>query len=74
MRTLDSNLTKVEHPHTKETGAAAPTEPEKAAPAPAEGRRPWRKPEAKPISRFSILSLGPTPGSLENFTFSYKSL
>lgn len=58
----------------KETAGAKPAEPVKDAPSPANRRRPWRKPEAKPISRFSILSLGPTPGSLENFTFSYKSL
>ncbi|MBM3441502.1 MAG: hypothetical protein FJX89_02255 [Bacteroidetes bacterium] len=39
-----------------------------------EGRKPWQKPLAKRISKNSILDLGPTPGTLENMTFSYKSI
>lgn len=33
----------------------------------------WQTPTVTEISRFEILSLGPTPGTEENFTFSDKS-
>ena len=33
----------------------------------------WQTPTVTEISRFDILSLGPTPGTEENFTFSDKS-
>lgn len=33
----------------------------------------WQTPTVTEISRFEILSLGPTPGTEENFTFSNKS-
>jgi hypothetical protein len=47
---------------------------EEPHPPQADVRRPWCKPEATSISKFSILALGPTPGALENMTFSNKSL
>jgi hypothetical protein len=41
-------------------------------PAP-QPREVWQTPVVTEISRFDILSLGPTPGTDENFTFSNKS-
>jgi hypothetical protein len=40
---------------------------------PAAGKAVWQTPEVTEISRFDILSLGPTPGTTENSTFSGKS-
>ena len=40
---------------------------------PAGGKAEWQTPVVTEISRFDILSLGPTPGTTENFTFSDKS-
>lgn len=40
---------------------------------PAGGKAEWQTPVVTEISRFDILSVGPTPGTTENFTFSDKS-
>ena len=37
------------------------------------GKAEWQTPEVTEISRFDILSFGPTPGSEENATYSDKS-
>lgn len=66
---MSNNSTTVEEPGKKE-----PSRMEEPHPPQADVRRPWCKPEATSISKFSILALGPTPGALENMTFSNKSL
>jgi hypothetical protein len=40
---------------------------------PAAGKATWQTPAVTEISRFDILSYGPTPGTTENSTFSDKS-
>lgn len=42
-------------------------------PQPTSPKAEWQTPTVTEISRFEILSLGPTPGTEENFTFSDKS-
>jgi hypothetical protein len=64
----------VENPDKKETIGDAVSRPSADQHPPSDMRKPWRKPEANAISKFTILSLGPTPGALENFTFSNKSI
>jgi hypothetical protein len=38
-----------------------------------QAREVWQTPAVTEISRFDIMSLGPTPGTTENSTFSDKS-
>jgi hypothetical protein len=64
----------LESPDKKETTARSGSRQEPEEHPQADVRRPWCQPEARPISKFTILSLGPTPGALENFTFSNKSI
>jgi hypothetical protein len=37
------------------------------------GKAEWQTPAVTEISRFEILSVGPSPGTQENFTYSDKS-
>ncbi|NDC76926.1 MAG: hypothetical protein EBZ67_03480 [Chitinophagia bacterium] len=64
----------MENPDKKETTGSSGSHPSAADRPQSVVRKPWRKPEAKLISKFTILALGPTPGALENFTFSNKSI
>ena len=64
----------MESPEKKETTGLSGYHPSAEDHSQSDPRRPWCKPEAKPISKFTILALGPTPGALENFTFSNKSI
>lgn len=64
----------VENPDKKESTGLPGSRPSAADRPQTDVRKPWRKPEAHPISKFAILALGPTPGALENFTFSNKSI
>jgi hypothetical protein len=50
----------------------SPNKPEADTPA-QKMREEWQTPAVTEISRFDIMSLGPTPGTDENSTFSNKS-
>jgi hypothetical protein len=74
MRIFTSNSEAVENPDKKETTGSPGSAPSALERPQSVVRKPWRRPEARLISKFTILALGPTPGALENFTFSNKSI
>ena len=67
---LEGNKSPIE----KADGVNAMAAAGEAAGEKASVRKEWVTPKAVPISRFSILDLGPTPGTVENSTYSNKSL
>lgn len=69
-----SNSKAVKIPDKKETTGIPGSDPSAEDSPRTDVRRPWCKPEATAVSKFTILALGPTPGALENFTFSNKSI